>query len=180
VIVEGIYPYYIKAFTRINVDNQEDTHGLSESMFLNIDSIVNRTSEDTEVRACLTFDGLASIGDVLGLVERLGLELDQFRFTAQNGEHAIRGQGTPSTVDTIPLDEFKEPIPGYGLLGIQSIDVRVKASLLESLAAESIVRVLDASAFLSILDAGIVLDDYQEVHWYTEDVSWHLLQLPSF
>jgi hypothetical protein len=174
VIMKGLYPYYLKVFTKIDVEDKEGLLELKSSLNSNIDSLLNTVSEDTEVRASLTFDRLATVENILRLVDSYDLEVDNFRFTAQNGVHILRGQGTPNGEDIIPMNELNDFIPKYDLLGIQSLDVRVKARFLESLESDELIDALDISAFLSVINAGIDLDSFQEVHWYSEDASWYI------
>lgn len=175
IFMGGIYPKYLKVFTRLNIESSADLNAYLAEKRAEVESGENRLKAGVAVPATITFNGLASVDDILDLVERHELEVTHFRFTAQNAQgKTIRGQGTPRGTEVIPLDELRDFIEGYDLLGIQSLDVVVDSGRLESLAAEEMVSVLDFAAFLATISAGIDINAFDEVHWYTEDASWYL------
>lgn len=174
IAIVGIYPHFLKVYTLLNIKSNSDLTAFQEDMKTMACASVSQFNEDLMIPTTITFNGLATVDSVMELVERYDLDFLRFRFTAHNDADVIRGQGTSYSDGTIPVEYLEDFIEGYDLLGIQSIDVRVSSSFIESLMNEREVFTVDLAAFLSILNAGIPLDHFSEIQWYPEDASWYL------
>ncbi len=117
---------------------------------------------------------MVSERQIIDLVERYGLNILRFKFTADNGEEIARGQGVPAGNNIIPIEELQQFIGDYSLVGFQSLDVEIDAAFLEALISEESILVLDIASFLFMNDIGISMDDFAEVEFHTEDASWYL------
>ncbi|MGY5852284.1 MAG: hypothetical protein RTU92_01815 [Candidatus Thorarchaeota archaeon] len=178
VSLTGMSSRYLKIYTRVNVASlktRTDVVSLISDVKtetrLNIDRL---TEIDGYIPATLTFDRIISASEIEDLVERYNLEIDRFRFTALNDHGLVRGQGACEFNKAIPLAELNTVIGDGELLGFQSIDVRVHPYNLESIIDDESVAVLDISAIIAILNAGIDINSFYEVQWITEDPSWYI------
>jgi hypothetical protein len=175
IIIVGVNPAYLKVFTRINVNSRENLDAFLVEKNYELENNLNQIADNTNIPATITFDGVVSVDRVLELVKKYKLNINRFRFTAQNGsERIIRGQGTPLGDEVIPIDELKDFVSGYSLLGIQSLDIIINTNVIKSLTNEQDIISLDFAAFLATMNAGIDIDEFIEVQLYTDDVSWYL------
>lgn len=174
VIIAGVYPHYLKIYTRLKIESKSDLTLFQEENAATARDGVDRAAKEPYIPATITFDGLATVNSVLDLAEKYNLKVLRFRFTAENGNGVIRGQGTPIGDYVIPVVELENFIEGHNLLGIQSVDVQVMPNVIELLMGDEAVFAVDFAAFLAAQNGGISPDEFSEVHWYTEDASWYL------
>jgi hypothetical protein len=175
VFIKGVYPSYLKVYTKLNLDSVDDliAYQLDKRNEVENNQIV--FDKGQTIPATITFSDLASFQDVLNLIDQYDMDATRYRFTCQDESGKIvRGQGSPYGKDGLSLTELTDFIHGYELLGIQSLDVFVDASKLGQLANEETISIIDVAAFLTTLDFGIDFNSFEEVLWFTEDASWYL------
>lgn len=177
VVITGVYPYYLQVYTRINIDNLKTRDDLS-TLKTDMQSIAQTDSAtllDNEViQAKITFNNIMNVDKVLEFVKRYSLEVDRFGFTASDGRAYLRGQGTPSADDVIPLNELKSFICEFELVGIHSIDVSLDPNILVDIIDDESVAIANFLAYRILVDAGVNPVDFDEVLWNTEDPSWYI------
>jgi hypothetical protein len=175
VFIKGMYPSYLKVYTRLNVRSMEDLIAFQQSKSDEVQNYKLSAAAGQKIPSTITFNDLVSFQDVLNLIEKYDMDAIRYRFTAQDEfGKIVRGQGAPSDNDRLSLSELTDFINGFELLGIQSLDMFVDSNKLNQLLDDEMISIIDLSAFLTTLDFGIDINTFDEVFWFTEDASWYL------
>jgi len=177
IIVSGEYPHYASIYTRINIEGlktRADLETLIADMQAEALTDATHLNSELSIPATITFSSILEVNRVLDLIDRYKLVVDSFGFTASDGSGCLRGQGTPSTDESIPLSELKAFIGEYELVGIHRIDVELSPAILEMLIDDESVAVVNFLAFVALNNAGIDLTGINEIQWITEDPSWYI------
>ena len=131
-------------------------------------------SDELSIPATITFSSILEVGKALDFIETYNLVVNGFGFTATNGKDCLRGQGTPSSDKSIPLNELKTVVGEYELIGIHRLDVELNPGILQMLTDDESVVVVNFLAFVALNNAGIDLAGINEIQWITEDPSWYI------
>ena len=177
IVVSGVYPHYASIYTRINIEGMKtraDVETLIADMQAEVLTDATHLNSELSIPATITFSSILEVNRVLDLIDRYKLIVDSFGFTAGDGSGCLRGQGTPSTDESIPLSELKAFIGEYELVGIHRIDVELSPAILEMLIDDESVAVVNFLAFVALNNAGIDLTGINEIQWLTEDPSWYI------
>ncbi len=177
IIVSGVYPHYASIYTRINIEGlktRADVETLIADMQAEALTDATHLNSELSIPATITFSSILEVNRVLDLIDRYKLVVDSFGFTASDGSGCLRGQGTPSTDESIPLSELMAFIGEYELVGIHRIDVELNPAILEKLIDDESVAVVNFLALVALNNAGIDLTGINEIQWLTEDPSWYI------
>jgi hypothetical protein len=172
VVLSGVYPYYLRARVCPRITSSNEYVSVVTRMTDQTNTAVKQLENQYNIPATVYFNGLASVEDVVNFIDKNNLRLEKFRFTGVNGNDFVRGQGTPQGNEQIPLDTIQSFIDGYTLLGIQSIDIMMDTSCLESITSDNLVLGVDISIYIALQNSGLSTDIFSEFQWYVEDSSW--------
>jgi hypothetical protein len=175
--VVGEYPEFLDIYTRINEDlihTPDDLESLIAYMKRTALNDIEMMGVETKIPATITFNGIQSVEDIVDFVARFELDVRGFSFTATDGKSIMRGEGTPSDTEIIPLDDLRSFITDYDLVGIHGIDVIMNGKVIEQLVVDEMIAVLNFLGFSALRNANIDPASFTRIRWFTEDPSWYL------
>ncbi|MDF1538154.1 MAG: hypothetical protein P1Q69_04550 [Candidatus Thorarchaeota archaeon] len=170
--IVGMYPYNLRINENLhhNATRQIDNYkSLMDSMTRQLTSA---SDSNTKIPVTVTLDRPLDTLAFNSFIQKYGLDLEYFRFSARNGSDIIQGQGVPNSSDEIPIRILEGYIDGCDFNGIHSFDAYISLSNLRMLSVSNDVAIIDTAVYHVLSSLGLDVSDFFEVTWFKQDVAW--------